>query len=171
MACAPSGILGGIAPAPVNDPRLRLRLAGPLLAHLDRRLRVEAESELAQLGLRPRHVVTLTLLRELGESSQTDLAATLQIDRTNLVGLLNELEDEGLIERRRSREDRRRHSVVLTKAGTRRLAKIEETLMTVEERVLAALDDDERTTLYTLLQRATAGAAASCAEGAEPPAC
>jgi DNA-binding MarR family transcriptional regulator len=167
-----SGILRGIASVPVTDPRLRLRLAGPLLAHLDRRLRVEAESELARIRLRPRHVVTLTLLREMGEISQTDLAATLQIDRTNLVGLLNELEDENLIERRRSPEDRRRHTVVLTKGGVRRLAKIEETLMIVEERVLAALGDDERSALYGLLQRATAGSAASCVgEAAEPPAC
>ena len=88
----------------------------------------------------------------------------LPIDRTNLVGLLNELETLGLIERRRSPDDRRRHTVVLTAAGVRRLQEIETTLSTVESRVLAALDDDERATLFALLQRATAGTTLSCTE-------
>jgi hypothetical protein len=77
------------------------RRAGALLDLLNRRLRVASESALQAAGLRPRHLLTLTLLRDLGESSQADLATTLQVDRTNLVGLLNELESEGQIERRR----------------------------------------------------------------------
>lgn len=42
------------------------------------------------------------------------------MDGTNVVGLLNDLEKERLIERRRSTEDRRRHVVELTDAGNAR---------------------------------------------------
>ncbi len=120
-------------------------------------MRAEGESVLEVVGLRPRHMVALTVLRDLGPSSQQDLATTLQIDRTNLVGLLNELEAEGLIERRRSTEDRRRHSVEITAGGHERLARAEFALAAVEDVTLAALTNAEREQLYALLQKATAG--------------
>jgi len=101
-------------------------------------------------------LVALTVLRDFGESSQADLAGTLQLDRTNLVGLLNELEAEGLIERRRSPEDRRRHTVLLTQSGRERLARAEFALAAAEDVVLGALTAKQRDTLYELLQRATA---------------
>jgi DNA-binding MarR family transcriptional regulator len=94
------------------------------------------------------------------------LAAQLSIDRTNLVGLLNELETEALIERRRSPEDRRRHIVEVTPAGRELLAKAEFALAAVEDEVLAALDTSQREALYQLLVQATgdlpAGLPTSC---------
>jgi DNA-binding MarR family transcriptional regulator len=120
-------------------------------------MRTAGESALRAAGLRPRHLLVLTVLRDFGESSQADLAGTLQLDRTNLVGLLNELETEGLIERRRSAEDRRRHTVMLTDTGHERLAHAEFALAAVEDEVLAALTNAEREQFYTLVQKATAG--------------
>src|SRR6476659_2028816 len=99
-----------------------MRRSGALLDLLSRRMRAAGESALQAAGLRPRHLLAMTVLRDRGESSQADLAGTLQLDRTNVVGLLNELEREGLIERRRSPEDRRRHTVRLTEEGRERLA-------------------------------------------------
>ena len=131
-------------------------LSGPLLQHLDRRLRSEAQAELSKtFGLRPRHLVALTLLREFGGQSQADLAATLQVDPTSLVGLLNELEAAGLVERRRIPRDRRRHTVALTSAGMCRLAEIERALIEIEQRALSGLDPAEQATLHALLQKAT----------------
>ena len=103
------------------------------------------------------------MLRDRGGSTQQALAATLEMDGTNIVGLLNELEAKQLIERRRSPEDRRRHLVELTDAGAEQLAKAESALSAVEDEVLGALDDSQRETLYSLLQRAAAGTAVSCA--------
>src|ERR1700694_4985070 len=91
--------------------------SGALLDHLARRMRLRSEAVLAPLGLRPRHLVALTVLRDGGGSTQQALAATLEMDGTNIVGLLNDLETRNLIERRRSPEDRRRHMVELTEAG------------------------------------------------------
>jgi DNA-binding MarR family transcriptional regulator len=133
------------------------RRSGALLELLARRMRGASEAALGEAGLRPRHLIALTVLRDVGESSQADLAGSLQMDRTNLVGLLNELEKEGLIERRRSPEDRRRHSVVLTTTGRERLARAEFTLSAAEDLVLGALTSKQRETLYELLQKAVAG--------------
>jgi DNA-binding MarR family transcriptional regulator len=145
-----------------------------LLDHLARLTRMRSESALAPLGLRPRHLVALTVLRDHGDGTQQALAAALQIDRTNLVGLLNDLENDGLIARRRAEDDRRRHIVELTAAGAERLREAECALAAAENEVLGALDAAQRETLYQLLQQATAGHVVDCAAaaaehaGAEP---
>ncbi|WBC13806.1 MarR family winged helix-turn-helix transcriptional regulator [Micromonospora sp. WMMA1998] len=140
------------------------RRSGPLLQHLARRMRLRSESVLAPLGLRPRHLVALTVLRDSGGISQQGLAATLQIDGTNVVGLLNDLEADELVERRRSPEDRRRHVVSLTEVGVKRLREAECALAGAEEEVLGALAPGERDLLYELLRRASQGRSSSCAE-------
>jgi DNA-binding MarR family transcriptional regulator len=126
-------------------------------------MRVRAEDVLAPLGIRSRHLVALTVLRELGETTQQALATRLLLDSTNVVGLLNDLEGQGLVERRRSPEDRRRHTVVLTAAGKKRLGEAEQLISSAEDEVLAPLDADERALLYRLLQRAAIGEP-DCAE-------
>jgi len=140
-------------------------LSGPLLELIARRIRTEAESTIETFNLRARHVIALTLLHLLGEQSQSDLAEALRVDPTNMVGLLNDLEAAELIERRRSSQDRRRHTVSLTPTGTRRVAELEHALAGAEQRVLAALDSDQQATLRALLEQI----AATGAECSAPP--
>ncbi|GAA3647233.1 MarR family winged helix-turn-helix transcriptional regulator [Nonomuraea antimicrobica] len=128
-----------------------------LLDHLARRLRLRAESALAPLDLRTRHLVTLTLLRDRGACTQQALATMLSMDGTNVVGLLNDLEAKDLIERKRSPEDRRRHVVELTGEGLRLLAEAELALAAEEDAVLHALDQEQRELLYHLLRLALGG--------------
>ncbi|SEG48190.1 transcriptional regulator, MarR family [Actinacidiphila yanglinensis] len=130
------------------------RRSGALLDQLARRMRLRGESALAQLGLRPRHLLALTVLRDRHGSTQQALSATLTLDRANVVGLLNELEADGLVERHRSPEDRRRHVVRLTDAGAQRLADAEFALSGAEDDVLGVLDEAQRETLYELLRTA-----------------
>jgi DNA-binding MarR family transcriptional regulator len=126
-----------------------------------------SEQELQPLGLRPRHLVALTVMRENGGvGGQQELATELGVDRTNLVGLLNELEAEGLILRRRAAEDRRRHIVELTPAGEERLAAAEAAIGAAEDEVLGALSDRQREQLFELLQQASAGRALDCGAAA-----
>lgn len=133
-----------------------------LLDPLGRLSRSRAEAALAPLGMRSRHLVALTLLREHGPGTQQALAASLSIDRTNLVGLLNELEAGGHVTRHRSPEDRRRHIVALTPAGEQVLQDAEQRVADAEEELLQRLSAEERETLYALLARATNGHAIDC---------
>ncbi|WIX79352.1 MarR family winged helix-turn-helix transcriptional regulator [Amycolatopsis carbonis] len=148
----------------VNQPPHR---CGALLDHLSRRVRTRAESVLTPMNLRPRHLLTLTVLRDHGSSTQQALAATLGIDSTNLVGLLNDLEADNLIERRRSPEDRRRHVVELTDVGVKKLARAEFAMAAVEDEVLCALTVEQREQLYSLLQQATASTDVEACVGAD----
>jgi len=159
----------------VTAPHAAAHRSSALLDHLARRTRLRAETALAPLGLRPRHLVALTVLRDHGRETQQALAAALQMDRTNLVGLLNELESNGLVVRRRSTQDRRRHIVELTDEGGRRVDEAEAALQAAEDEVLSALDAGERETLYRLLQQATSSHVVDCvaaaAELRTDPAC
>ncbi|RYF46489.1 MAG: MarR family transcriptional regulator [Comamonadaceae bacterium] len=148
-----------------NEPTHR---CGALLDHLARRMRLHGECVLDPLGLRPRHLVALTVLRDRSGITQQALSATLMLDRANIVGLLNDLESAGLVERIRSTLDRRRHLVQLTEAGASRLATAECALAAAEDEVLSALDYAQREQLYSLLQQATAD---DCSAAADNTSC
>ncbi len=120
-------------------------------------MRLVTAEVLGPLDLRPRHFVALTLLRDSGEVTQQGLAEVLALDSTNVVGVLNELEDQGLVERRRVPSDRRRHVVALTETGRERLAAVEVALTAAETEVLAALSPAQRAQLAELLHLAVEG--------------
>ena len=136
----------------------------PLLDHLARLGRRAAEASMAPGGLRPRHLTALMLLAEYGPAGQQSLAETLRLDPSNVVGLLNELEERELITRRRDPADRRRHIVELSPAGANELACNHARLNLVEDDLFSALSAEERATLRDLLIRAAG--TPSCAEAA-----
>jgi DNA-binding MarR family transcriptional regulator len=110
------------------------------------------------LGLTFRQYWVLNVLSEHGGSwSQHELGKQLLVDANNLVLLLNELEDAGLVERRRDLDDRRRHIVVLTDLGRQSFEQAQIAQDALEDRVLAALSDSERATLRALLVKALDG--------------
>ena len=120
-------------------------------------------------GLRPRHLIALKLLSEQGPQSQQGLADALSLDPSNVVGLLNELEERDLIARRRDRADRRRHIVELSASGEGELAVAYARLSRVEDDLLGGLSAAERATLYDLLQRAVGVKSPPCDTSDEPP--
>ena len=126
----------------------------PLVEHLARVGRRAAEASLSPGGLRTRHLIALKLLCDQGPANQQDLADALSLDPSNVVGLLNELEERQLITRRRDPADRRRHIVELSALGQDELARAYSRLGLVEDDLLSALSAEERDTLYTLLVRA-----------------
>lgn len=136
-----------------NDVKSSENTVGVMMNYILRRMQAEADRGLLPHGMKTRHAVALTLLRELDEQPQSELPQALGIDATGVVALLNGLEDEGLIERRRSPEDRRRHNVLITKAGRRRLADIEHVAADLEQRLLG-LEPAELSTLHALLSKA-----------------
>ncbi len=111
----------------------------------------------AVLGMRLKQFVALDYLREHGSLAQQSLAEALHLDANNLVLLLNDLEPDGLVVRRRDPEDRRRHLVEITPAGVNALERAERGMESVEDEVFAGLSPDERCQLRELLRRALAG--------------
>jgi DNA-binding MarR family transcriptional regulator len=141
----------------------------PLLDHLARIGRRAAEVSMSPGGLRPRHLIALGLLSEQGPLSQQALGEVLSLDPSNVVGLLNELEERELISRRRDPADRRRHNVELSTKGDEALAIAYVQLGLVEDHLLSALSAEERATLHQLLDRVVGAESRSCYTGDPDP--
>jgi DNA-binding MarR family transcriptional regulator len=148
----------------IETETLEDRLLLPLLEHLARVGRRAAETTMAPGGLRPRHLIALRLLAEDGPASQHGLTEALRLDPSNVVGLLNELEERELVTRRRDPSDRRRHIVEISPRGEEELCLTYTRLRLVEDGLLSALSAEEKATLYHLLVRAVGVKSPPCDE-------
>src|SRR3954471_20059875 len=106
---------------------------------------------LEPFGIRPRHVAALIELRDSGELTQQSLCGQLHLDPTNLVAILNELEQRGFAKRRRDPEDRRRHLVEVSKKGIAVIEKVSKVMDGAEDDLLDGLEPAERKQLEGLL--------------------
>src|SRR5690349_21782387 len=101
-------------------------------------------------GLHPYHHAILAALDEGSRETQGAIADALGYDKGQLVGLLDELEEAGLIERRRDPADRRRHVVRMTPAGRKTLERLRKLSARLEDEFLETLDDAQRRELHDL---------------------
>jgi DNA-binding MarR family transcriptional regulator len=104
------------------DPLALANELRPVLLRLARELRKETE----QFGVTGRQVTLLWLIRQNPGLSLRELAAEEGISPPALSGHVDRLERQGLIERVRSAEDRRRVGLVVSPAGTRLLRRVRE---------------------------------------------
>jgi DNA-binding MarR family transcriptional regulator len=102
-------------------------------------------------GLHPYHHAILAVLDEGSRETQGAIADALGYDKGQLVGLLDELEDAGLVVRERDQADRRRHVVQMTPDGRKALEKLRRLSSRLEDEFLSPLSDKEREQLHSLL--------------------
>lgn len=106
-------------------------------------------------GLSPGRVGMLLLIDANPGITQSRLAHAVSRDRSTMVGVLDQLESKGLIERRRG-ADRRTNGVWLTRIGRTALARAKRAIAIHERRVAARLSSAERVQLLELLARIAA---------------
>ena len=137
----------------VRPPRELVKSTSFLLKRLGWEVRDRVHDGYEAAGASPFHFTVLAVLDEGARETQATIADALGYDRSYLVGLLDELEERELIERKRDPADRRRHLVKLTPAGKKTLAKLRALQASIDDDFFAPLDADERKTLHTLLHR------------------
>jgi DNA-binding MarR family transcriptional regulator len=111
---------------------------------------------LEPIGLKPPHVGILMMIQQADGLSQQALGEKLGIFPSRLVGVLDELQQRGLVERRDNPRDRRSYALHLTDAGREILDQIDVIGQSHQESLCAALDVAERAQLAALLGRIAA---------------
>src|SRR5215204_2228717 len=101
--------------------------------------------------LSPRQFHLLGLLHDRGPMTQRELGALMNVDPSILVTLLNPLEADGYLSRKRDPVDRRRHDVTLTAAGEQQLDRAARAQRDAEDDLFATLTATQRAQLRALL--------------------
>ncbi|GAA1687906.1 MarR family transcriptional regulator [Fodinicola feengrottensis] len=105
------------------------------------------------IGLTPPQVGILGLIARAPGQSQQSVATTLGLLPSRLVAFVDDLEDQGLVERVRSSKDRRNYALELTTAGKRKLAEIGRVGAEHEKDICGVLSESERAELIATLRR------------------
>jgi DNA-binding MarR family transcriptional regulator len=140
--------------APVQAPTLPDSLThwpGYVLAFIAERATERFERALARQKIRTKHASVLAVIDADGPMSQRALCRTLRIDKSAMVGVVDDLERLGMAERRRSDADRRVQDIHLTDRGRTTVERIRQLADEENERLFGALDDNQREQLHGLL--------------------
>ena len=126
---------------------------GVLLFRLSRASGEGLGGALATVDMRAPEFAILHHLYSEGPISQQELGRALRIHASNLVAMIDQLETDGLLIRRRDPDDRRRYLLELTDDGVRRLAAAERAAAGAEADMLSPLTAAERERLRGYLAR------------------
>jgi DNA-binding MarR family transcriptional regulator len=108
----------------------------------------------AEFELSPPQIMALQMLDPEHPLAMSELAAALGCDNSNVTGIVDRLEDRGLVTRRCGDRDRRRKLLIVTSRGARVRAELLARLYDEVPAPLAALSEDEQRALRDLLRRA-----------------
>lgn len=110
-------------------------------------------SALQDLETTPARYTLLLLIRENPGIRSVDLARKLDVARSGMVRLIDDLESRGHIEREILKSDRRNQALTLTAEGRRHLKRLEKAVVRHEAALSAQLTTGEREHLIELLWR------------------
>jgi len=115
-----------------------------MFAPLTRRLIAREEPVLREYDISMWGYIVLTALVEQPVRTQAALAQAIRADKSRIIGVLDELQQRGLIQRQPDEADRRVHLLSLTPAGDQLRRSVEAAIRRREEQVLAVLPPADR---------------------------
>ncbi|MBW8482783.1 MarR family winged helix-turn-helix transcriptional regulator [Actinomadura parmotrematis] len=145
--------------APESAPEPLLSAPSYLVYELVRLIRRKAgTTRTADNGglLRMPHLMALACVAAYGPLSQREVSDRLWTDAGDLVAVVDALERDGLVERRRDPGDRRRYRLEVTGPGRRALAAQRDRRARLNEELFAPLAEQERADLEDMLLRVLA---------------
>ena len=127
----------------------------PSAAHLLHRAGQRADELFTQAarGLTPRQFEMLRAVSQVEGLSQTAIMAATGIDRSSTAALVARLVQHGLLQRRRTKRDRRTYAVRITDKGRQVLEATRPVARAAEEELLAGLSAQAKADLLRTLDR------------------
>ena len=134
---------------PFRLRRIPSRLLAMAAAHADRLV----TAGLAGADAHKWHYAVLAALHDAGPASQAELSRRTGIYRSDMVAVLNELEERGLLRRTPDPTDRRRNVISMTPQGDRQLTRLDTLVTSLQDDLLAPLSTADREHLVDLLSQ------------------
>ncbi len=134
----------------------RIEMAGHLIRRLHQQSTqvFQARTQAAGFELTSVQFAALDAVAQQPGIDQASLAATISFDRATIGGVVDRLEQKGLVERTVSPDDRRARLLHLTAAGRRQLAALRPVVEALQAEILAPLSAKERTAFLALARKA-----------------
>ena len=143
-------------PTPSPPPADATDGIGFLLSQVASHASARFAGRLEPLGFKPAHAGVLGVIREADGLSQQALGERIGMFPSRLVGLIDEMEGRGLVERRSRPSDRRSYALYLTQAGRAALEQIGQVSREHQEEIFASLSDVEKAKMVGFLRRIAA---------------
>lgn len=141
-------------PSPLRDTELVQEIQF-LTARLAAKGNNHANKLLEELDLNVRQFSVLALAASELKPTQREMSAFVALDPSQIVALVDTLEDRGLAKRETDRRDRRSKNIVATEDGEKLYRRARAITITAEDHVLSKLTETERDQLRELLTKAT----------------
>jgi DNA-binding MarR family transcriptional regulator len=145
---------------PVPDPEADLRLrrfTGYLMKRAFNVVQDDLTRVLEQFDLRLLSFSALQIVVEFPDITQTQLAQMLDVERSNIVVVLDKLEDAGLLTRNAVPNNRRAYALRTTLAGRRLAEKAINAVAEHEARLFAGIDPDDLARMRAALAKIAQG--------------
>ncbi len=120
---------------------------------LNREHRKIIEREIASLGIHPSQHHLLMYLERNGQSTQSSIAAAMEVSPSTIAVSLKKLEKGCYIEKEMDSDDNRFNRIVLTKKGEAVVLKSKQLFDEVDGKLFSALSEEEKETLDGYLER------------------
>ena len=127
---------------------------GPMLGRCAHLARERMDARMSRFGMTPAqtHVLRFLWLNG-GQMPQRELLENLKVKPSTVNGILDRMEEKGLVERSVSGTDARQRVVALTPAGLEREAEVKQSFLEAEALIARGLTEEETNTLRSLLER------------------
>ena len=127
---------------------------GPMLGHCAHLTRERMDARMSRFGMTPAQThVLLHLHQSGGQLPQRELLDSLKVKPSTVNGILDRMEEKGLVERTVSGTDARQRLVALTLAGRKREEQVKQAFLEAEALIVRGLTKEETDTLRSLLER------------------
>jgi MarR family transcriptional regulator, temperature-dependent positive regulator of motility len=136
----------------------RIAMAGHLIRRLHQQSTqvFQVQTQAAGFDLTSVQFAALDAIAEQPGVDQASLAATISFDRATIGGVIDRLEQKGLLRREVSAQDRRARCLWLTREGERLLAAVRPVVEGLQADILAPLTRKERDVFLALALKALA---------------
>ena len=126
---------------------------GPMLGQCAHLTRERMDARMSRFGMTPSQTHVLLYLRQRGgQVSQCELTAHMRVKPSTVNGILDRLEEKGLVERTVSGTDARQRLVTLTSSGVERESQTKQCFQDAEALIARGMTTEETETLRRLLE-------------------